>query len=213
MTGTRWQSFVVNGVVERVSTTPVPLRRDTDTVSTAYRAPPSSSRRASDDASDLGLLSLGASLRCRRKTKKESQKPPAADDGAPAGKSYQAESPDEGTLVSAAATVYGVRLVDRRTDGLVLSHDRPCPLRRNDVVAALKEGRLGNVIVPGDPDNRTRKEDSCASSARAVLSLRQSSRSATASGRNGTAHAPSNHHDHANDDQSVISDVWNSNKE
>ena len=159
MTGTRWQSFVVNGVVERVSTTPVPLRRDTDTVSTAYRAPPSSSRRASDDASDLGLLSLGASLRCRRKTKKESQKPPAADDGAPAGKSYQAESPDEGTLVSAAATVYGVRLVDRRTDGLVLSHDRPCPLRRNDVVAALKEGRLGNVVVPGDPDNRTRKEE------------------------------------------------------
>ena len=78
-----------------------------------------------DDASDLGLLSLGASLRRRRKTKKESQKPPAADDGAPAGKSYQAESPDEGALVSAAATVYGVRLVNRRANGLVLSRDQP----------------------------------------------------------------------------------------
>ena len=27
------------------------------------------------------------------------------------------------------------------------------------VVAALKEGRLGNVVVPGDPDDRTRKEE------------------------------------------------------
>ena len=87
-------------------------------------------------------------------TKKESQKPPAADDSAPAGKSYQAESPDEGALVSAAATVYSVRLVDRRADGLVLSRDRPSPLRRDDVVAALKEGRLGNVVVPGYPDDR-----------------------------------------------------------
>ena len=172
MTGTRWHSFVVNGVVERVSTTPVPLRRDTDTVSTAYRAPPSSSRRASDDASDLGLLSLGASLRCRRKTKKESQKPPAADDSAPAGKSYQAESPDEGALVSAAATVYSVRLVDRRADGLVLSRDRPSPLRRDDVVAALKEGRLGNVVVPGDPDDRAQVRQQCRCSflcSRAIL--------------------------------------------
>ena len=27
------------------------------------------------------------------------------------------------------------------------------------VVAALKEGRLGNVVVPGNPDDRTRKEE------------------------------------------------------
>ena len=64
-----------------------------------------------------------------------------------------------------------------------------------------------------DLDERPPGVFSRASSARAVLSLRRSSRSASASGRNGTAHAPSNHHDHANDNQSVISDVWNSNKE
>ena len=78
----------------------------------------------------------------------------AAHNGAPAGKSYQAESPDEGALVLAAATVYGVRLVHRRADGLVLSRNQPSPLRRNDVVAALKEGMLGNIVVPGDPDDR-----------------------------------------------------------
>ena len=64
-----------------------------------------------------------------------------------------------------------------------------------------------------DLDERPPGVFSRASSARAVLSLRRSSWSASASGRNGTAHAPSNHHDHANDDQSAISDVWNSNKE
>jgi magnesium-transporting ATPase (P-type) len=42
-------------------------------------------------------------------------------DGAPLGQSYQAESPDEGALVSAASLLYGFQLLSRSASGLRVS--------------------------------------------------------------------------------------------
>jgi phospholipid-transporting ATPase len=43
------------------------------------------------------------------------------EDGAPYGQSYQAESPDEGALVSAASLEYGFQLVGRDSSGVEVS--------------------------------------------------------------------------------------------
>lgn len=57
-------------------------------------------------------------------------------DGAPAGYAYQAESPDEGALVSAASTTYGFQLVGRDSSGIRLR----CPFRSHFQDARVVDG-------------------------------------------------------------------------
>ena len=59
-------------------------------------------------------------------------------DGAPAGYAYQAESPDEGALVTAAASVYGHQLVNRDSSGVTLNVRTPSVFEDEDVVNRLK---------------------------------------------------------------------------
>ena len=64
------------------------------------------------------------------------------DDGAPYGYAYQAESPDEGALVSAASNLYGFQLIGRDTSGIRLR----CPLRSHLRDARVVEGLKSNTL-------------------------------------------------------------------
>lgn len=61
-------------------------------------------------------------------------------DGAPYGFAYQAESPDEGALVSAASSTFGFQVVTRDSSGIKLRVNSPSILRDQEVVEALKNG-------------------------------------------------------------------------
>jgi magnesium-transporting ATPase (P-type) len=76
------------------------------------------------------------------KTKKKKETKKKEKDGAPDGCAYQAESPDEGALVSAASTQYGFQFLGRNSSGVQIS--RPCPslLEDQDIVKGLKDGSL-----------------------------------------------------------------------
>lgn len=61
-------------------------------------------------------------------------------DGAPMGFAYQAESPDEGALVSAASSLFGFQVVTRDSSGIRLSIEAPSHLQNKQFVDELKAG-------------------------------------------------------------------------
>jgi len=63
-------------------------------------------------------------------------------DGAPAGYAYQAESPDEGALVSAASKTYNFQVVSRDSSGIRIRVNYPSHLQVERVVKGLKQGNL-----------------------------------------------------------------------
>ena len=65
-------------------------------------------------------------------------------DGAPMGYAYQAESPDEGALVSAASKSYGFQVISRDSAGIKLSLTAPSHLQNSHIVERLKSG--GQVL-------------------------------------------------------------------
>jgi len=69
-------------------------------------------------------------------------KPGKAKDGSPFGYAYQAESPDEGALVSAASLEYGFQLRSRDTDGIKLTCSKPSLLAVPDVANGLRGGSV-----------------------------------------------------------------------
>jgi magnesium-transporting ATPase (P-type) len=71
-----------------------------------------------------------------------SEKLGKSDDGSPFGFAYQAESPDEGALVSAASLEYGFQLISRDSDGVKLCCTSPSLLSIDDVASRLKKGTL-----------------------------------------------------------------------
>jgi len=60
--------------------------------------------------------------------------------GAPKGYNYQAESPDEEALVSAASLAYGFQLKSRDVNGLTISCERPSLLSNKAIANGLKSG-------------------------------------------------------------------------
>jgi magnesium-transporting ATPase (P-type) len=78
---------------------------------------------------------------------KKSKKKKKNEDGAPAGCAYQAESPDEGALVSAASKQYGFQLVRRNISGVQLSCPCPSLLEDKDIVKGLKDGSMSAKIL------------------------------------------------------------------
>jgi magnesium-transporting ATPase (P-type) len=63
-------------------------------------------------------------------------------DGAPAGFAYQAESPDEGALVSEASKAFGFQVIGRDSLGIKLRCDHPTIFGDMGLVAGLKSGSL-----------------------------------------------------------------------
>lgn len=71
----------------------------------------------------------------------EGTKPAVNVDGAPLGYAYQAESPDEGALVSAASSLYGFQVVARDSSGIRLKCSFPSHLQEVSVIDRLKTNR------------------------------------------------------------------------
>ena len=71
-------------------------------------------------------------------------------DGSQAGFAYQAESPDEGALVSAASLEYGFQLLGRETDGVKLSCGSQSLLSNDFVVNGLKSGRITPTVLSAE---------------------------------------------------------------
>lgn len=63
-------------------------------------------------------------------------------DGSPTGFAYQAESPDEGALVSAASQTFGFQVVGRDSSGIKMRCPHPTILRDEKIVKGLKSGSL-----------------------------------------------------------------------
>ncbi len=63
-------------------------------------------------------------------------------DGSPGGFAYQAESPDEGALVSAASLDFGFQLISRDSDGVKLSCESPSLLSISEISNRLKKGSV-----------------------------------------------------------------------
>lgn len=70
-------------------------------------------------------------------------------DGAPMGYAYQAESPDEGALVSAASSNFGFQVVSRDSSGIRLRREFPSHLENLELVEALQNGvhSMDNVAM------------------------------------------------------------------
>lgn len=83
----------------------------------------------------------GKSINNIKKKKKK------AMDGAPAGYAYQAESPDEGALVSAASKQYGFQLIGRNSSGVQISCPCPSLLEDEEIVNGLKDGSVSAKVL------------------------------------------------------------------
>ena len=85
-------------------------------------------------SNDLNLTSRLVGLEASQETKSK--------DGSPSGFAYQAESPDEGALVSAASLEYGFQLVTRESDGVRISCSSPSLLSNQKIASGLKSGKI-----------------------------------------------------------------------
>uniref|UniRef100_A0A7S3KZS3 P-type sodium-transporting ATPase4 n=1 Tax=Amphora coffeiformis TaxID=265554 RepID=A0A7S3KZS3_9STRA len=65
-----------------------------------------------------------------------------AADGAPYGYAYQAESPDEGALVSAASNTFGFQVINRDSSGIKVRIHKPSHFEDPEIVQGLKSGGL-----------------------------------------------------------------------
>ena len=88
---------------------------------------------------------------------------PKGDDGAPMGFTYQAESPDEGALVSAASLVYGYQLVNRDSRGIRLNRFAPSVFDQKSVVSGLKSKKITPKQLACDNQKVEKKSMSSAS--------------------------------------------------
>ncbi|KAL3807091.1 hypothetical protein ACHAXA_002117 [Cyclostephanos tholiformis] len=81
------------------------------------------------------------------KSKKQNEKKKKEKDGAPSGCAYQAESPDEGALVSVASTQYGFQFLGRNSSGAQISCPCPSLLENKDIVKGLKDGSISAKVL------------------------------------------------------------------
>ena len=79
-----------------------------------------------------------------------SEKLRKSDDGSPYGFAYQAESPDEGALVSAASLEFGFQLHSRDSDGVKLNCHTPSLLSIPEVVDGLKDGTVSPKLLASE---------------------------------------------------------------
>ena len=79
--------------------------------------------------------------------------------GAPVGYAYQAESPDEGALVSASAQKFGVQVLSRDSTGIRLKSKHPTLFRDNALVQGLKSGKIDPSSVAAESASGLRAFD------------------------------------------------------
>lgn len=72
----------------------------------------------------------------------QSTKNAKGPDGAPFGYAYQAESPDEGALVTAASSIFGFQVVSRDSSGITLRSNFPSHLESESIVSGLQSRSL-----------------------------------------------------------------------
>lgn len=85
---------------------------------------------------------VSASSASARKREKDISTGRKGPDGAIEGYAYQAESPDEGALVSAASLTYGFQLLGRTSTGIQLAISSPSLLSDERIASGLKSGEL-----------------------------------------------------------------------
>mmetsp|Transcript_12398 Transcript_12398/g.18355 ORF Transcript_12398/g.18355 Transcript_12398/m.18355 type:complete len:1288 (-) Transcript_12398:100-3963(-) len=83
-----------------------------------------------------------ASLKFSSEGDAETRETGMGPDGAPPGHVYEAESPDEGALVSGASLTYGFQFVGRDASGMLLKCLSPSLLKDKEIVDMLKGGKL-----------------------------------------------------------------------
>jgi hypothetical protein len=73
-----------------------------------------------------------------------------SDDGSPYGYAYQAESPDEGALVSAASIEYDFQVIARNSDGVKISCSSPSLLSLSQISKPLSSGQLSSRALANE---------------------------------------------------------------
>jgi len=92
-------------------------------------------------------------------------------DGAPHGYAYQAESPDEGALVSAASLTYGFQLLGRSSTGVELACHSPSLLSQEKISEGLKNRSISpkalaaQTAMPGTAEAESSSMDASIDSA------------------------------------------------
>ena len=76
--------------------------------------------------------------------------PRKSPDGAPYGFAYQAESPDEGALVSAASSIFGYQVIRKDSQGITLRVGKPSHFDDEHVCDGLKNGTLSLKKLAAD---------------------------------------------------------------
>ena len=92
-------------------------------------------------------------------------------DGAPKGFAYQAESPDEGALVSAASLEYGFQLLGRDSKGVKLVCCKPSILQQKDVVTGLREGTISTKQLAASPPSEENVTTKSSTETWAILAI------------------------------------------
>eukprot|EP00531_Pseudo-nitzschia_arenysensis_P016673 CAMPEP_0116157348 /NCGR_PEP_ID=MMETSP0329-20121206/23298_1 /TAXON_ID=697910 /ORGANISM="Pseudo-nitzschia arenysensis, Strain B593" /LENGTH=1587 /DNA_ID=CAMNT_0003654453 /DNA_START=285 /DNA_END=5048 /DNA_ORIENTATION=+ len=83
----------------------------------------------------------------------------AGPDGAPIGYAYQAESPDEGALVSASANTFGFQVLSRDSAGIRLQTKHPTLFRDKNLVEDLKSGKVDPSSIAAESASGLRDFD------------------------------------------------------
>jgi magnesium-transporting ATPase (P-type) len=73
-----------------------------------------------------------------------------SEDGSPYGYAYQAESPDEGALVSAASIEYDFQVIARTSDGVKISCSSPSLLSLSQISKPLSNGQLSSRALANE---------------------------------------------------------------
>jgi magnesium-transporting ATPase (P-type) len=73
-----------------------------------------------------------------------------AKDGAPSGFAYQAESPDEGALVSAGSKSFGFQVIGRDASGIKLKCSHPTLFSDQKIVEGIKNGTLSPLKLASE---------------------------------------------------------------
>ena len=104
-------------------------------------------KKTESNVSSFSSLSMLTPMK-RAKAKAETQKMEKKD-GSPEGFVYQAESPDEGALVSAASNEFGFQLLGRGSSGVQIACSCPSLLEDEHIVEGMKNGTLTAKILAG----------------------------------------------------------------
>ena len=89
-----------------------------------------------------GIVEIASSNRPRTASSAAALDLGKSKDGAPTGFAYQAESPDEGALVSAASNSFGFQVVGRDSAGIKLRCAHPTIFSDDQIVGGIKTGQL-----------------------------------------------------------------------